>query len=601
MSRLKTSIKVFTLLSLSLSTLSACASLKPQSEGDESKIGASETQDLRTNDGSTEQVKAEPAKPKLADKPQSTPHPMPLSQVNAPATTGAVTPGGYRQAEKKDQGRLQAGLMREELERRPTDNFQDVDQDFQTEDYDRIYENPFLATLKNPLSTFSIDVDSASYSNTRRFIEQQNQLPPADAVRIEELVNYFPYHYANPEGKHPFSVTTDLAECPWNSEHKLLRIGLKGKPVSIAETPPANLVFLLDVSGSMSNANKLPLLKRSLKLLVDKLREEDHVSIVVYAGAAGTVLPPTSGAKKEVILDALDRLQAGGSTAGSAGIKLAYETAQKNFRKDGNNRIILATDGDFNVGPSSDSELTRMIEDKRKQGIFLTVLGFGMGNYKDNKMEKLADKGNGNYAYIDNLLEARKVLVTEMGSTLLTIAKDVKLQLEFNPAKVKEYRLIGYENRLLAAEDFDDDSKDAGEMGAGTTVTALYELVPGNGNAQGHDLKYQQNSVKANAKDSDEIMTVKLRYKPPTEDKSILISQVVKDNAKPWRMVSEDFRFAASVASFGMNLRKSEHKGSWGLEDVVAQAQMGVGSDEEGYRLNFVKLAKQAQSFQHSD
>ncbi|MEZ0369807.1 MAG: YfbK domain-containing protein, partial [Candidatus Sericytochromatia bacterium] len=375
--------------------------------------------------------------------------------------------------------------------------------------------------------------------------------------------------------------------------HKLVRIGLRAKAVKLQQLPPQNLVFLLDVSGSMDEPNKLPLLKRSLKLLVDQMREQDHVAIVVYAGAAGLVLPPTSGAKREQILDALDRLQAGGSTAGSAGIQLAYETAQKNFRKDANNRVILATDGDFNVGPSSDGELVRMIEEKRKAGIYLTVLGYGMGNYKDAKLEQLADKGNGNHAYIDSLLEARKVLVTEVGGTLQTIAKDVKLQLEFNPTKVASYRLIGYENRLLRNEDFDDDTKDAGELGAGTTVTALYEIVPGSG--KGPDLRYQQTTVRPEAQGSNELLTVKLRYKPPTADTSKLLAQAVPDQPMAWSAVPTDFRFAAAVAGFGMQLRKSEFKGVWNMEDVIAQASQGIGDDAEGYRRAFLTLAQKAQ------
>ncbi|PKL75081.1 MAG: hypothetical protein CVV27_17220 [Candidatus Melainabacteria bacterium HGW-Melainabacteria-1] len=474
---------------------------------------------------------------------------------------------------------------------RPNDGQNQVQHN--TEDYSRIYENPFLEVSKNPLSTFSIDVDTASYSNMRRFIESR-QLPPADAVRIEELVNYFPYSYPLPSGEHPFSVTADLAECPWARNHKLVRIGLRGQPVSLRQLPPQNLVFLLDVSGSMNSPNKLPLLKRSLKLLVDQMREQDHVSIVVYAGAAGLVLPPTNGARRENILAALNQLEAGGSTAGSAGIQLAYETAKKHFRKDGNNRVILATDGDFNVGPSSEGELVRMIEDRRKEGIFLTVLGYGMGNYKDSRMEQLADKGNGNYAYIDNLSEARKVLVSELGGTLQTIAKDVKLQLEFNPAKVASYRLIGYENRLLRNEDFEDDSKDAGELGAGTTVTALYEIAPASGAGSAQDLRYQQQTVKPEALNSDELMSIKLRYKPPTAEASKLLAQVLKDQPKAWSAVPADFRFAAAVAGFGMQLRKSEHRGNWQMEDVIAQAKAGVGDDQEGYRKSFVTLAQLA-------
>ncbi len=551
------------------------------------------------------------SKEEVGQAPPPTERPQNISQTSQPlAKPIPVNPGVTSGVARLQSNSAKADSRLKRERTASTGYVQDLDDDkngvgsqvkHNTEDYDRIVDNPFLAVMKNPLSTFSIDVDTAAYSNTRRFIEQQHQLPPADAVRIEEFVNYFPYDYPNPSGKVPFSITTNLADCPWQPEHKLLRIGLKGKPVSFAQSPPSNLVFLLDVSGSMSADNKLPLLKRSLKLVVDRLREEDTVSIVVYAGAAGVVLPPTSGAKKEIILEALDRLQAGGSTAGSAGIKLAYEMAQKNMRKNSNSRVILATDGDFNVGPSSDGELTRLIEEKRKAGIFLSVLGYGMGNYKDNKMEKLADKGNGNYAYIDNLMEARKVLVTQMGGTLLTLAKDVKLQLEFNPSKVASYRLIGYENRLLAAEDFDDDTKDAGELGAGTTVTALYELTPATGEAAGHDLKYQNTSVKPGAKHSNEWLNVKLRYKAPDSDTSQLLSEAVTGTPMAWQKVPADFRFAAAVAGFGMQLRDSEHKGKWAFEDVIAQARQGVGVDKEGYRQSFVSLAEQAKLLKQTD
>ncbi len=348
---------------------------------------------------------------------------------------------------------------------------------FNTEQYDHIQENGYLEAMSNPLSTFSIDVDTASYSNVRRFING-SQLPPTDAVRIEEFINYFNYDYPQPDGEHPFSITTEVSTAPWNPAHKLVHIGLQGQQVDKTELPDSNLVFLFDISGSMNDANKLPLLKQGFRLLVEQLTERDRVAIVVYAGAAGLVLPSTSGAEKATILEAIDRLEAGGSTAGGAGIQLAYGQAKENFIPNGNNRIILATDGDFNVGASSDGELVRMIEEKRDDGIFLSILGFGTGNYKDSKMEKLADKGNGNYAYIDTIREAKKVLVSEMAGTLLTIAKDVKIQIEFNPTKVQAYRLIGYENRLLAKEDFTDDSKDAGELGAGHTVTALYEIIP---------------------------------------------------------------------------------------------------------------------------
>ena len=341
-----------------------------------------------------------------------------------------------------------------------------------TEEYDRIYENPFLEAEGNPLSTFSIDVDTASYANSRRFL-RNGQLPPKDAVRIEEFINYFNYDYPAPTGEDPFSINCELSACPWNDKHELLLIGLQGKKVEVAQFPPNNLVFLADVSGSMNRPNKLPLLKASLRLLVDKIRPEDKVALVVYAGSARMVLNSTSGKNKRKITEAIDSLRAGGSTAGGAGIRLAYQIAKDNFMPKGNNRIILATDGDFNIGRSSIAEMTRLIESKRDDGIFLTVLGFGMGNYKDSKMETLADKGNGNYAYIDNIREAKKALVTEMGGTLYTIAKDVKLQLEFNPATVSSYRLIGYENRMLKKEDFNDDKKDAGELGAGHRVTAL--------------------------------------------------------------------------------------------------------------------------------
>jgi len=387
--------------------------------------------------------------------------------------------------------------------------------DWNTEEYGRIYENRFLLALQNPLSTFSIDVDTASYSNIRRFINS-NQFPYKDAVRIEEMINYFSYDYPQPKKDHPFSITTEISTCPWNDSHRLVHIGLQGEKLETKKLPPSNLVFLLDVSGSMSSANKLPLLQKAFRLLVNELGPRDRVSIVVYAGAAGLVLPSTEASQTETIVSAIERLKAGGSTAGGAGIKLAYKVAQQNFIQEGNNRIILATDGDFNVGVSSTSELVRMIEDYRKKGIFLTILGFGMGNYKDGRMEQLANKGNGNYFYIDNLLEAKKVFVNDMRGTLFTIAKDVKLQLEFNPAKVKAYRLIGYENRMLQKEDFADDTKDAGELGAGHTVTALYEIIPFGSTEEipgVDDLKYQDNKISRKAFKNKEILTLKLRYK----------------------------------------------------------------------------------------
>lgn len=464
-----------------------------------------------------------------------------------------------------------------------------------TESYQRIYENPFLATLQNPLSTFSIDVDTASYSNVRRYIQQQGQLPPADAVRIEELINYFRFDYPQPSGEHPFSISTELSECPWKPEHQLLRVGLQAQQLDFSKAPHSNLVFLLDVSGSMSDPNKLPLLKQSLRLLVDQLREQDKVSIVVYAGAAGVVLPATTGDRKESIIAALDKLEAGGSTAGGEGLRLAYKVAQDNFIPGGNNRIILATDGDFNVGESSDAAMARLVEDKRKQGVFLTTLGYGMGNYKDSTMETLANKGNGNYAYIDSIAEARKVLVQEMGASLLTLAKDVKLQLEFNPAKVASYRLIGYENRLLAAEDFDNDAKDAGELGAGHTVTALYELVPATGEAAQNSLTYTETQIKENALASKDLLTLKLRYKQPNSETSQLLSQSVSTDSLSWSTASADLHFAASVAGFGMLLRNSEHKGNLNFEKVLQLGREGKGQDPNGYRAAYLELVQAAQ------
>ncbi len=463
---------------------------------------------------------------------------------------------------------------------------------FHTEEYDRIYENQFMAVQENPLSTFSIDVDTASYSNMRRFLNN-NQLPPEDAVRIEELVNYFTYDYPQPEGEDPFSITINGAACPWNRAHQLVRIGLQGKVYQEEEIPPSNLVFLVDVSGSMNSANKLPLLKASLKMLVRQLTGEERVAIVVYAGAAGQVLESTPGHYKQKILSAIDRLQAGGSTAGGAGIKLAYNIAKQNFIKGGNNRVILATDGDFNVGVSSNAELVRMIEDKRQDGIFLTVLGFGMGNYKDSKMEQLANKGNGNYYYIDTDREAQKVLVQELGSTLFTIAKDVKIQVEFNPGQVKAYRLIGYENRMLAKEDFNDDTKDAGELGAGHTVTALYEIVPAESTETFRsvdDLVYQQNQVV----ESQDLMTVKLRYKQPDGHKSRLIQQSIRSGEMA-DTPQGDFQFAAAVAEFGLLLRNSEFKGQASYHHVLEQAARAGGEDPYGYRGEFLDLVRRAQ------
>lgn len=468
-------------------------------------------------------------------------------------------------------------------------------QDYNTESYERINENSFLEVLKNPLSTFSIDVDTASYTNVRRFISS-GKLPPPDAVRIEEMVNYFNYDYPQPTGNRPFSFNTELTDCPWKSGNRLLLIGLQGVKISTEKLPPANLVFLVDVSGSMDQENKLPLLIKSFKLLVGQLRKQDTVAIVVYAGRAGLVLPATSGDHKQKILAALESLQAGGSTAGGEGIKLAYRIAVENFKKNGNNRIILATDGDFNVGASSDAEMERLIEEKRKNGVFISVLGFGMGNYKDSKMQKLADRGNGNYAYIDNLLEARKVLVSQFGGTLLTIAKDVKLQIEFNPTKVKSYRLIGYEKRMLRPEDFTDDTKDAGELGSGHTVTAIYEIVPADGDSETkQELTYQTVQIKHDAHTSSELATIRFRYKKPDEDTSSEIIRKIPSAAVTLSKAGKNIRFAAAVAEWGMLLRNSEHKGSSSYANILEMARSAKGTDSNGYRTEFIRLVEMAQ------
>ena len=466
---------------------------------------------------------------------------------------------------------------------------------FNTEDYDFIQENIFHSPLTAPLSTFSIDVDGSSYSNMRRFLDYGQQ-PPKDAVRIEELVNYFDYDYEQPTGDHPFSFTTELSDCPWQPKHKLLHIGLQGKSIDPSELPPSNLVFLFDVSGSMSDYNKLPLVKQSFKILLDNLRPQDRVAIVVYAGAAGLVLKSTPGNLKKEIQKALENLQAGGSTAGGEGIKLAYNTARENFIKGGNNRIILATDGDFNVGASSDSELERMIEKERESGVFLTVLGFGMGNYKDNKMQKLANKGNGNHAYIDNISEARKIFLNEFGGTLFTIAKDVKIQAEFNPENVQAYRLVGYENRMLESEDFNNDKKDAGEIGAGHTVTALYEIIPVGVKSDFvksvDDLKFQhaKSSYLVNQHIND-WMHLKFRYKKPDGDTSILLEHAVTDKMIN-KNSSDNLNWSAAVASFGMILRESEFVGKSNYQMVLELAKSSKGTDQYGYRGEFIQMVE---------
>jgi Ca-activated chloride channel family protein len=464
-----------------------------------------------------------------------------------------------------------------------------------TEAYDAIEDNAFKRVTDEPLSTFSVDVDTASYANVRRMLRDQ-QRPPHGAVRIEELVNYFTYDYDQPSGDAPFSVNLEVATCPWQPAHRLLRVGLKGKDMARKDRPAANLVFLVDVSGSMNSPGKLPLVKESLQMLVDQMRDQDRVALTVYAGTSGLVLDSTSD--KAEIRRAIANLEAGGSTNGGSGIQLAYRTAREHLVKDGTNRVILCTDGDFNVGTTSQSELVKLIEKERKGGVFLSVLGFGTGNLKDSTMEKLADKGNGNYAYIDGITEAKKVLVDQMVGTLVTIAKDVKLQLEFNPAQVGSYRLIGYENRVLATADFNDDRKDAGEIGAGHTVTALYELVPpGAEKAAVDGLKYQPEDKAKAVVPADlkkELLTVKLRYKEPTGETSKLLEFPLNDSGHKWEQSSVDFRWAASVASFGMILRDSPHRAGANWELVDELAAEAKGEDRKGYRAEFLKLIDKA-------
>ena len=481
--------------------------------------------------------------------------------------------------------------------------------------YEPIFENAFIAA-KGPtaISTFSIDVDTASYANMRRMLNS-GQRPPADSIRLEELVNYFKYDYKQPTGEHPFSVNLDLADCPWQDGHQLLRVGLKGKDVHVAERPATNVVFLIDVSGSMSSNDKLPLLKSGFKMMSRQLGENDRVSIVTYAGSAGVALAPTNGMQTATINSAIERLSSGGSTHGSAGIKLAYELAQQNFIEGGVNRVMLATDGDLNVGVTSDDALVSLIKEKAAEGVFLTVLGFGSGNLKDAKLEKLADNGNGMYAYIDSTREARRVLVDQLSGSLVTIAKDVKIQVEFNPAEVKSYRLLGYENRMLETKDFDDDRKDAGEIGAGHTVTAIYQIEPTKAAARRPvslpaGMKYQvQTDVKADApvdgeedaKDglskaamSGELATVALRYKQPEASESQRLEVSIKNQPKRFEKASDDFRFAASVAGFGMYLRRSKHRGAIHAELLQRIASGAIGEDEAGYRSEFIDLIRKA-------
>lgn len=450
------------------------------------------------------------------------------------------------------------------------------------ESYEELPENDFINVTEEAISTFSIDVDAASYTNTRRYI-QNGSLPPPAAVRLEEFINYFDYDYKQPTGNLPFSVNTEIGDCPWNPSHKLIHIGLQGKKIPKSQIPPSNLVFLIDASGSMDEPNKLPLLKRSFKLLLNNLNENDRVAIVTYAGSAGLVLPSTSAGNKRKIMRALDNLEAGGSTAGGEGIRLAYAVAKNNLKKSGNNRVIIATDGDFNVGESSDEATLKLIEEKRKEGIAITVLGLGMGNYKDSKMETIADNGNGNYYYIDTDNEANKVFGAGLTGTLFTIAKDVKIQVEFNKTYVKSYRLIGYENRVMANEDFEDDSKDAGEIGAGHTVTALYEV-----------------EMASNTPNSD-MMQLRLRYKKPKENTSRLIEHSLKFKPTTWANASNNYKFSASVASFGMILRESKYKGKTSFQKVMKWTNEGIGKDRNGYRAEFLDLVKIARKLNNAN
>ena len=562
-----------------------------------------------------------PAEQTYASQPAAaaTPELLAKEQANVAEAAPAAQPpaevvvaGSYGVASSRKAGASRPGLARsfasgERQESEPPSRYQE---DFNTATYDHVSENPFLAAATNPLSTFSIDVDTASYSNIRRFINS-GSLPPKDAVRVEEMINYFSYDYREPEGDKPFSIDLDATACPWDASHRLLRIGLKGRDVTNEKRPSSNLVFLLDVSGSMMPVERLPLVKQAMRLLVEKLTEKDRVAIVVYAGGSGLALPSTTGDRKETILRALEELKAGGSTNGAEGIELAYRTAADNFIKGGVNRVILATDGDFNIGVTNQGDLTRLIEEKAKSGVFLSVLGVGTNNLKDSTMQKLADKGNGNYAYLDSVEEARKVLVQQVNATLMTIAKDVKIQVEFNPARVASYRLIGYEKRMLRREDFNNDKVDAGEIGAGHTVTALYEIVPTGSGAVDpaasvppvDPLKYQAPNPAAVAstyldpkQQSPEMVTVKLRHKKPDGETSELIERSFVDNGSKFENAAPDLKFAAAVAEFGMILRDSPHKGKATIASVIEWATEGKGADTTGYRAGFIELARKAQT-----
>lgn len=536
------------------------------------------------------------AVPSLHRSRMATDHPGPSRTGSGPAR--AAGPGGPSKAELE---RLKAlGYVDDAVSlSAPTDDLRPPSAPFDTEAYDHIADNPFVLVASDPRSTFSVDVDTASYAIVRRFLNG-GRLPPKDAVRIEELVNYFPYAYAPPVDGRPFAVHLDVASCPWNPSHRLARVAIKGRDMPRGERPPANLVFLLDVSGSMADPSKLPLVQAAMRLFLGELQPHDRVAIVVYAGAEGLALPSTSASDRGVIVSAIESLSPAGGTHASAGIHLAYETAAAGFIEGGINRVILATDGDFNVGVTNQGDLIRLIEEKARSGVFLTTLGFGMGNYKDSTLEKLADRGNGNYAYIDSLMEARKVLVEQVGGTLLTIAKDVKLQVEFNPRKVQAFRLVGYENRMLAHQDFNDDRKDAGDIGAGHTVTAFYEIVPPGAAVDApvvDPLKYQPSARSSrDAGGSDELLTLRLRYKQPDADRSLLAEVALKDDGKAFSAADADFRFAAAVAGFGMVLRESPHKGQADFARVLAWANASRGADEHGLRAEFVRLVEVAGS-----
>ncbi len=576
-------------------------SAEPSSSPSVQQTAPSQSQTLVSDAKTKQQLMTQPP-PVVAPRemaagspPQAVPGPVPVN----PMVANKPSPLLKKDVEKAEKIAISSERMMEEEARPPEPQSLPPQPpvEFNTEAYDAIVENDFLDVAQNPLSTFSIDVDTASYTNIRRFLNSR-QLPPKDSVRIEEMVNYFHYDYPQPQGNVPFSVNVDMAECPWAPEHRLVRVGLKGKEIPKEQRPNCNLVFLMDVSGSMGEPNKLPLVKEALKMLVQNLTEKDSVGIVVYAGASGMVLAPTKGDQKQTIIESLDNLESGGSTNAGEGIELAYDLAIKNFIPKGINRVILTTDGDFNVGVTSRGDLLRLISEKAKSKVFLTVLGFGMGNYKDSTLEMLADKGNGNYGYIDDISEARKMLVEQIAGTLITIAKDVKIQIEFNPALVTQYRLVGYENRLLKAEEFHDDTKDAGEIGAGHTVTAFYEIVPvgvkrvetGKVDA----LKYQTQPQLSEAAKAGEMFTVKLRYKEPDQDTSKLLEFPIRDDKKQMQQTSSDFMFASSVVCFGMILRDSKYKGEINIDFVLELANTALQSGADQYRKEFVELVKQA-------